>query len=128
MEESLLAGVGGDIGDDALDGVMSTSVSRTTRDWWGSGRRVCGSCLYSSDMRSSPGLPLYAVAHCRKSTLHLARTSTSAMSSLAKMRRRSRRGSSAKVRWKRDPAFWMRLSRMVRARSCLCGLPYLLYS
>lgn len=40
-------------------------------------------------------------------------------------RRRSSKGSSAKVRWKRGPAFWMRPSSKTSARSCRWTLPYL---
>lgn len=70
-------------------------------------------------MRSIPGVLEYVAAHWRKRTEHFFFTSGSEMEDVAATRRRSRRGSSAKARWKRGPAFSMRPSSMVRARSCL---------
>lgn len=77
-------------------------------------------------MRSRPGVLEYEAAHWRKRMEHFFFTSGSEMESVAATRRRSRRGSSTKARWNRVPAFSMRPSRMVRARSCLWTLPYFL--
>ena len=57
-------------------------------------------------------MSLYSRAHCPKRTLIFALTSGSVMASVAATRRRSRRGSSAKERWKRMPAFPIRASRI----------------
>jgi hypothetical protein len=72
-----------------------------------------------------PGVFLYSAAQPANSSVHFFLTSGSDSPAVPQKRRRSSRASSAKVRWKRGPAFWMRPSRMVRARSWRCRFPYL---
>lgn len=67
---------------------------------------------------------LYVWLQPAKRTWHLARTSFSDMGEVAQTLNLSRRGSSTKARWNRDPAFCMRPSRMVSARSWRWTLPY----
>jgi len=67
---------------------------------------------------------LYWPAQLRKRTEHFFFTSGSDRSDVPQTRSRSRRGSSAKARWKRGPAFWMRPSSRVSARSWRWTLPY----
>lgn len=46
----------GEVGDALSSRAASASVSRTTRDCWGWGRRVRGSCLYNIAIFSRPGV------------------------------------------------------------------------
>lgn len=64
------------------------------------------------------------MAQPRKSSEHFFLTSGSERSAVAQNLKRSNNGSSMKVRWKRDPAFWISPSIKVKARSCRCALPY----
>ncbi len=77
-------------------------------------------------MRSRPGVPLYATAHCRNNRFTRLRTSASAVSSRASIRNRSRSGSSAKAFWNLEPAFWIKASSITNARIWRCAFPYFL--
>lgn len=81
--------------------------------------------LYSLATLSNPGVVLYSFAQFRNSSEHFFLTSGSLKSLVPQTRSRSSSISSAKDRWKREPAFWMRPSRMVSARSWRWALPYL---
>lgn len=92
------------------------------------GFRCRGNCLWSCAMPERPGVSLYSLAQLANSSFSLARTSGSVVGDVAAMRSRSRRGSSAKVRWKRRPALVIRASRIVSARNCRWTFPYFLRS
>ena len=104
----------------------SASCSRMIRDCCGWGLLLRGSSLCNAAMRSKPGVPLYATAHCLNRRFTRLRTSASTVSSRANIRKRSRRGSSAKAFWNLDPAFWINASKITNARIWRCAFPYFL--